>query len=184
MYDVEFDTSGFDAICDRMISQAEGGYGEAGLRAAGMITVETYIQEEKARFISASHNDGTWAPLSEKRKDIRAAMESPNSPKEVRRGAKGAAYRMKKAVASVEFPILYVTGALYNSLDRGSTGNITNVSYGEITYGTNIPYAKELHEGNPSTNLPARPILDDASDNVIAVASKEHAAAVEAAGSL
>ena len=87
-----------------------------------------------------------------------------------------------------------MTGALYHSLDRGEAGNIYAIGSDEIIYGTaattgggstfekaGVPYAFNTQYG---IDAPERPILADASDNVIKIASEWHAKAVEAAANL
>ncbi|MGI8655476.1 MAG: hypothetical protein ACR2LC_09680 [Pyrinomonadaceae bacterium] len=57
-------------------------------------------------------------------------------------------------------PIEQQTGKLLASLTvEGAEGNVTRVSKDEIAYGSNLPYAKAQHYGNPARNLPERPLF-------------------------
>ncbi len=49
---------------------------------------------------------------------------------------------------------------LYFSLTRESEHSVLVIEKDSFTFGTDLPYAKAQHFGNPKRNLPARPLID------------------------
>lgn len=70
------------------------------------------------------------------------------------------AYERFKAIQFPGQPILQASGNLYESLtDLESPDAIFRPGKDELIIGSKVPYARAHQRGNPSRNLPARPIF-------------------------
>ena len=180
---VEFDFSELNATIDALTNQMGNGYDNQELAAAGRATVEAYADEMMDRFISFSHGGGWWEPLAES--TILKRAHDTEGDAATSRAAKSIADSRRVGVVSSDFPILYVTGALYNSLELGGGGNEFVVDGDQIIYGTQIPYAWVQQYGDLTNTwfghaapIPARPFLVSPGPNITSIAAESHARAV------
>ena len=180
---VEFDFSELNTTIDALTNQMGNGYENRELAAAGRATVEAYADEMMDRFISFSHGGGWWEPLAGS--TIAKRARDTEGAAATSRAAKSVADARRVGVVGADFPMLYVTGALYNSLELGGSGNEFVVDGDQIIYGTYIPYAGIQQYGDPSNTwfghsapIPARPFLVTPGPNITLIAAESHARAV------
>lgn len=130
--------------------------GASGQRTRGLLTPE---QDRKWRAVFAS----TLARLRARGTDGAAAIAAAKAWGVLK--AEGAKTRLE-VLGGRQVEILRDTSRLFRSLSPGvredqapkAEGQVFEAVPGRITVGTSVEYALAHHRGNPSRNLPARPL--------------------------
>lgn len=118
-----------------------------------------YLRVMRNRFSSNSEGNGVWKDLARSTKRKRFSQYGTPAKYVGRVGKRVISY------ASMKFPILKVTGKLFNSLVPGTDGNIFSLRKNGVEVGTSVPYASYHQYGGPV--LPKRTILVKASKNAL-----------------
>lgn len=144
-----------------------------------------HMRWQRGRFVSASGGDGTWKPLSAHTKRTRAEAQ-----------AKGTTTKQKLSLAvaaGLSMPLEFVTGTLEAALfEQGANGHYQKFTKDGVTEGvaggshptapiTVGQLATLQHYGDPSRNLPGRPLYGEPDAQVVQAVGQLIAGGVQAA---
>lgn len=142
-------------------TRARAGMGNADLRNGVEDAQRAYLAGERAKFMSASHSagGGEWPDLAPSTKLRRYRQAGGRF-----RRTKGVS-RMDRLrqVASIPFPILYITGHFYSSLTPGEPDAYMAQTPDSIKVGTRVPWAHYHQTGG--RRLPQRRFLHEPDDD-------------------
>ena len=142
--------------------KARGGRGQDGVQWAPL--AQSTIENRLRRFKKSGGFDKHKSKIKGKIQAGLFAKYLQSMPEaEAKKKAKSAAEIMAKHETTMAFldnlEILRDTGVMFNSLSPGQTGSETKFEVGQITLGTNVPYAKFHQTG--TKRMPARPFLPE-----------------------
>lgn len=155
IFNVQSDPSRFLRWADRTLQGLQRPMNQPDLRGGAVEAEETYLGAMRRRFASASHGDGTWPDIKPSTK-LQRYYEAGGRFKRQKGVTRLDRLRF---VASLPFPILYVSGETYSSLVPGAAGSLFEVMSDRVRGGTTVHHAHYHQEGGG--RLPRRAILVD-----------------------
>ena len=115
---------------------------------------------QRREFLSASHGDGRWPDIADSTKYERARQAAGGFKR-----TPGVSKASRFSHEPFAFPVLFITGGIYDSLARGNPGHYSEVTDDSVSSGTDLARAYWNHVGG--ANLTSRPVERQPSEETL-----------------